>query len=567
MDYSKISAAAELYPSLWIVKYGIKTSNGLPFEFKNHKFLLDMINDMSPLQVWLKPPQIGASETEIIKSFYVAKKLKKDIIYTLPTATDRDDMVGSKVNRIIAQNPILMEWVRDHDTVEQKSVGSNIIHYRGTFAAKQAMMVSSELNIHDEVDASDSAVITQYETRLQANADGWRWYFSHPSLAGHGVDIYWSQSDKREWFIRCPSCAVQQILTWPNNIDMERQIFVCAACHTELPNEARRMGEWKPTSTGTFRGYHVSQLMCAWITAAKIIEAYRDPMKDKQYFYNYVLGLPYIGSEDVIAATTVLKNCVSEVNDWAQQTCIIGVDTGLPIHYTVINKDGAFLYGTCEPETEAEKANPAFDPYDKLRFLLRTFKRSILVSDQGGDLIGIRKLQGEFPGRVFLCYYRKDKKTQEVIQWGVKEKYGEVYVDRNKMIQLLVEQLRETGRIRLCGTPEEWSEWASHAGNLYREKILVKETPDKDDKTLYGNEYVWKRKGADHYFHSWLYSMVGLDKYGQGLAKIVGTDPFEGIARGQVVDTVMMPDPKSYRQAQVVQGFSAGEFNGGQVEL
>ena len=113
------------------------------------------------------------------------------------------DMGGGKVNRIIAQNPILKEWVREHDTVEQKTVGENIIHYRGTWTTKAAMMVSSQCNVHDEVDASNADVITQYETRLQGQKGGWRWYFSHPSVAGHGVDVYWQMSDKKEWVIKC----------------------------------------------------------------------------------------------------------------------------------------------------------------------------------------------------------------------------------------------------------------------------------------------------------------------------------------------------------------------------
>lgn len=563
----QVKAAAELYPYTWIKQHKIRTSNGLPFEFTDHLFLKDMINDMSPLQVWLKPPQIGASETEIIKSFYVAKKLKKDIIYTLPTATDRDDMVGSKVNRIIAQNGILQEWVRDHDTVEQKAVGSNLIHYRGTFAAKQAMMVSSQLNIHDEVDASDPDVIVQYETRQQAIADGWRWYFSHPSLAGHGVDIYWQQSDKREWFICCPHCAREQVLSWPDNIDMARKVYICADCKEELPDENRRRGVWRATSEGPFRGYHISQLMCAWITAEKIIAAFNDPMKDKQYFYNYVLGLPYIGSEDKIEAKTVLKNCFDEVNDQTS-TIIIGVDTGLPIHYTLMNADGVFFYGTCEPETEAEKNNPVYDPYNKLRFFLNKWKKSVLISDQGGDLIGIRKLQAEFPGRVFLCYYRKDKKSSEVIRWGKDDDYGIVTVDRNRMIQLIVEQLRDQGRIRINGTIPEWEEWAAHFGNIYREKVIVKEQPDKDLRTLYGNEYIWKRKGPDHYVHTLLYAMVGLDKYGKAMATIMGEDALEGIPVGRIVHQISSSvDAKTIQPATVMSGFSPDDFKGSQAEL
>lgn len=531
MEYSseELMQAAELYPSLWVLQHEIKTSNGVPFEFDNHAFMRDILDDMSPLQVGLKPPQVGWSESMMVKTFYMAHKKGKDIIYTLPTASDRDDMVGSKVNRIIAQNPIIQKMVRDHDTVEQKVVGNHIIHYRGTFTTKSAMMVSSDLNVHDEVDASDQGVITQYENRLMAKADGQRWYFSHPSLSGHGVDVYWQRSSKREWFIKCPECKAEQVLSWPDNIDAERGMYICSLCKKELSNSARKRGIWKATADGEYSGFHISQMMCPWISAKKIVEAYNDPLKDKQYFYNYVLGLPYIGSEDKIEPNVVLRNCVDQVNDQEGRT-IIGVDTGDDyISYVLMNKQGVFFYDT-EKGITASKT-----PYDVLRGHLRRFSRSVAVLDQGGELMNTRQLQAEFPGRVFLCYYQKDKKSIEMVRWGEDEEYWKVSVDRNRMLTLVVEQLRDTGRIRLNGTKEEWSDFASQFGNIYREKIAVKEVKDKDDRSLYGNEYVWKRNGPDHYVHSLLYAIVGLQRYGGDQAKIVGIDVLGDIPRGQIV--------------------------------
>lgn len=502
---AEIAQAAELYPALWILQHNIKNETGMPIEFEKRKFQWDMYNDLSPKQATLKPPQIGETVKNLVKSFYVAKKLKKDIIYTLPTQSDVQDMAGGKINRIIAQNPILREWTKDHDNVEQKTVGDNIIYYRGTFTQKAAMMVSSSLNMHDEIDASNPEVVNQYETRLEAQDDEskkWRWYFSHPSLSGHGIDIYWQKSDKKEWNIICPYCTHRQVLTWPESVSMERQTYICLECKKDLPNESRINGEWynqdgikwknKIEGEYEFSGWHVSQLML-WNKSAKdIITSFNDPLKDKQYFYNYVLGLPYIGSDDKIEPSVVLRNCVDKVNEQEGRN-VIGLDTGHGIHLTVMNKQGVFYYDNVTEITASK------DPYDEVRKLLNTWKRSIVISDQGGDLIGIRKLQAEFPGRVFLCFYRKDRKSVDLVQWGENEESGKVTVDRNRMMQLVVEQIRETGRIRLNGTKDEWTEFASHFGNMYREKIVVKESREKDDRTLYGNEYVWKRNGPDHY--------------------------------------------------------------------
>lgn len=515
----EISDAMELLPSLWIQKHKIKTSQGLPIEFIDHRFMWDPINDLSPLQAWLKPPQIGASESQLIKTIWCAKKKHWDIIYTLPTDGDRNDMAGGKTNRIIAQNPILGQWVKDHDTVEQKSVGQNIIHYRGTFTQKKAMMVSSDLNVHDEVDASDPEVITQYENRLEAKAGGRRWYFSHPSLANFGVDIYWQQSDKKEWVITCKHCMKELILaseqySWKDSIDFEKEIYVCRFCKEPLTDDDRRNGKWKRTSQGIFSGYHISQLMCPWITAAKIIEKFNDPLKDEQFFYNYVLGLPYVGSENKISSDIVLKNVVPEANQ-QEDRIIIGVDTGLPIHLTMMNNQGVFYYGKCKPPSDT------YDPYDEFRSYLHRWKNSIIVADQGGDLIGIRKLQAEFPGRVFLVYYRKDRKSKDLIKWGEGEEYGVVVVDRNRMFQLMVEQLRDIGRIRLNGKREDWLDWAQQFDNVYREVKTTNNNPGKDLSTNYGVELIWKRNGPDHYCHTLLYALVGMSKYAQPLAQII----------------------------------------------
>lgn len=507
----KLYRLREHYPTGWMKNHGIKTSTGLPFEFTDHAFMLDPINDMSPLQVWLKPPQIGASEAQIVKTFYCAKNNGWDIIYTLPTQSDVQDMAGGKINRIVAQNPdTIGKWVKDHDTVEQKAVGEHIIHYRGTFSQKQAMMVSSDLNVHDEVDASDPAVILQYETRLQAKADGRRWYFSHPSLAGFGVDIYWQKSDKKEWFVKCPICEKEQTLTFPDNIDPINKCYICSHCKAHLTDDTRRKGEWKPTSKGEFSGYHISQLMCPWISAEKILKDKEE--KDAQYFWNYVLGLPYVGSENKIDPSIVMRNVVSEINSQDGQI-VIGVDTGLPIHYVIGNKEGIFYYGKCKAPSDA------YNPYEELEGFLKRWPKSILVSDQGGDLVGIRQLQAKYPGRVFLCYYRKDRKSTEMIKWGMDKEMGMVMVDRNRMIQMIVEQMRDVGRLRLQGSQDDWKEFASHFGNIYR---TIKETP-------FGNEYVWERNGPDHFVHSFLYLLVGLDRFSENMAKIVGASGFEDI--------------------------------------
>src|SRR3990167_2452657 len=179
----------------WLDEYQIKTEAGIPLDWKDHMFMFDIYRDLTPIQAIMKAAQITASTCFSLKVPWVVKNIGLDAIYTLPTETDRNSFVGGKVNRMIAQNPILQEWTKDKDSVEQKQIGEHLIHYRGTWTSKAAIMVPSDLNIYDEIDASKQSVIEQYATRLQHSKYRWEWYLSHPSADGFGIHRIFEMSD------------------------------------------------------------------------------------------------------------------------------------------------------------------------------------------------------------------------------------------------------------------------------------------------------------------------------------------------------------------------------------
>ena len=92
---------------IWLDNQRIKTEDGKDIDFYNHRYLWDIYNDWSPKIVCLKAAQICFTVTAIIKAIYAAKHKKLNIIYTLPSEGDINDIVSSKVNNIINNNPIL----------------------------------------------------------------------------------------------------------------------------------------------------------------------------------------------------------------------------------------------------------------------------------------------------------------------------------------------------------------------------------------------------------------------------------------------------------------------------
>lgn len=485
----------------WIKEHGLKTERGEPLNFRDHMFLYDIYRDLKPIQAIMKPAQVGASTMMNIKPFWLMDKIGLDIIYTLPSDADVSDFVGSKTNRLIANNPYLQELTKDRDTVESKTIRNSTIMYRGTWSKKAAMMFSSDLNIHDEVDASKQEVLADYETRLKHSKFKWRWYFSHPTTDGAGIHKLFLQTDQKHWFIHCGNCGQEQTLTWPESISRELEKYVCKKCHFEITDDMRRRGKWKPTHAGRAdaSGYWISSLMCPWISAHEIIENYET--KDPEYFHTKVLGLPYSGGGTKVTKEVLFQNLTKNINTQSGRI-VIGVDTGIKIHYVVGNAEGLFYYD----ET---------DGYDAIEDLMRRFPEAVVVIDQGGDLISPRKLREKYPGRVFLCYFRQDRKTMQLVAWGEGNEEGKVICDRNRMIQLVVDEFTDK-RLPLQGTEEDWKPFVGHFQNIYRVKM---------ENALGVTVHKWERSGPDHWALATVYWRTGMTRFGQGKAAIVGGEP------------------------------------------
>lgn len=502
----------------WITNQAIKTEDGKQYTFTKHKFMFDILSEMKRLEkdlVIYKAAQIGFSTAAILASFWIAAKRKVDIIYTLPTAADVKDFAGGKINRIVAQNNILQDWVKDKDTVEQKTVGDNIIYYRGTWTQKAAMMVSSDLNIYDEVDTSNQAVVEQYSTRLQASDLQREWFFSHPSVPGNGVARHWEKSDQKHWFIRCEHCKKEQYLSWPDSVCEKRKIYVCKSCDKELSDEVRREGRWVAKyKDRMMSGYWIPLLICPWVKAEKILEYYNN--KSEEYFYNKVLGLPYVGSGNKVTLDVLSRNFTNEINT-QEGRIVIGCDTGLTQYYVAGNEQGIFYYGKSKG-------------YDEIEKMLRRWDNAIVVFDAGGDLVKPRELREKYIGRIFLCHYAEDRKTMQLVRWGKDKEEGNVVADRNRLIQLIVDEFSDK-RIPLQGSENDWWDYWLHWNNVFRtEKENHLGIPTRK----------WERNGDDHWVHSTVYWRIGMERFGVGEGSIIGEDT--GLLGVRTAPTVMPDD-------------------------
>lgn len=518
----------------WINSNAIKTETGKPLDFHEHRYLFDIYRDTSPYLCCIKAGQIGFSTMAILKTIWLSRNQRIDIGYILPTVEMVQKFVGSKVNRMAQQNPIINSWFKEKDSISQKQIDENYIFYLGAQTDRSAIMLSLDMLVADEYDKAPQEVLETYESRLQHSRYGYKWVFSNPTIPDFGVDRFWNMSNKKVWHVK-HSCGEIYPLD-ESCIDYTAEVYRCPKCKDEINDECRRKGEWIATAEGKWSGYWIPLWIAPHMSADKIAEYKRT--KSKEYFYNFVAGLPYINTTNMLSQGILESNLIDKVNS-QDGRIIIGVDTGHNIHYTLANKDGIFYHGYCK--SVAEDPTPGYDPYEELDALMHRFPRSIMVADQGGDLIGIRKLQAKYKGRVYLCWFTKETKNHELFRW-VDEENGvqvcKVLVDRNRAIQLVVDELKEQ-RFPIWGSREDWQPYFDHWLNIYR----VQEVQGEEGDPQYNWRWVWKRKGADHWALATVYARVGLDRFSQDLATIIhkGKGVMSGVPRAGNF-TITTPD-------------------------
>jgi len=349
---------------------------------------------------------------------------------------------------------------------------------------------------YDEVDSSNQMVVDQYSTRLQASSYKWEWYFSHPSIPGNGVAKYWHKSDQKHWFIKCDEGHLQYI-SWPESFDMKRKIYQCRECGIEITNKNRRAGKWvKKVKDAEFSGYWIPLFLSTKVSAEEIIGYHND--KSEEYFYNKVLGLPHATSDAIVTQDTLWQNLTPQVNQRDKRT-VIGVDTGLGIHLVAGNADGLFYYSSTEDYIDFER-------------LMNDDKEAIAVFDAQGDLQRPRELQEKYPRRIYLCYYRNDTKSGQLVRWMDNESKGIVHVDRNRMIDFVIDNFKSK-RMPLQGTVDDWLDYWKHWSNIYREDI---------ENHLGVKVRRWKRNGRDDLVHATNYFYAGLNRFKGAKGGIIG---------------------------------------------
>ncbi|KKS82072.1 MAG: hypothetical protein UV58_C0013G0015 [Candidatus Wolfebacteria bacterium GW2011_GWC1_43_10] len=490
MNQLDLVQAASFNCISFILSNNLVNENGSPFEFKDHSFMIDPYLDNTPKQVILKCAQIGYSTMAILRSFHLARFAGANIIHTFPSRNMSKDFVVPKVDPLIARNKVLRDMI-GVDSVALKQVGDRYIYYRGSFEQTEAISISAHILINDEYDRSNQQVLKTYRSRLDdAKRErpelGWEWAFSNPSIPGYGVDALWVKSDQKHWFVKCRYCSYDWYLSFPDNIDFDRKIRICAKCHEPLTKTDLKNGRWVYKTKSDTSGYWISQMFVPWISAEQIIEKSQG---DQDIFHNFVLGLPFVSKDTSVTREAIIK-CLSPGYN-PRTNVAIGVDNGVVKHYVIGNRYGIFQIGSTEDWEEIER--------------LRNHFGAIMVIDANPYPNTPQKLASKYPGRVFIHYYQSDKKTLDVIRWDGMV----VKSDRTKIIDSVVSEINSKDVVFNL-TENALEDYITHWKNVYR---IIKDTSEGIKKPVW--ETIEGR--PDHFAHAMVYWRIALEQtIGQG---------------------------------------------------
>lgn len=496
----------------WILENKIKNENGSPIEFENHKCMLDIYSDRTPIQVIQKASQVGASTMEIIRTLHGARFWGINQIYTLPTSDDVLKFVQSKVNRIIKVNPCIQEGVdpKSTDSIEQKEIGKSFVFFKGTFTEREAIMLTSDRNIHDELDKSKPEVVRDYTSRMGYSKIRSQHFFSTPTIPDFGINKLFDQSDQKYWRFNCPHCSFRQHMEWEKNVDEERGIYICQKCGKEItPAQINELGSWEARYPGRkISGYWISQMHCPWKTATDLIKEKKDA-DDDTYFYNFVLGLPYLAADQKIPQSLFLRNLTEAEAVAADDYNVMGIDTGMGSgkgnHVIIGNKTGIFWIGILTDHDGHDRFQQAAD-------LIKFYDIRVIVIDGQPYTEEAWNLAKQFPYRVYLSWFKDDPKMLEVVRFFDEEEGKDkemtdevkVYSSRTRIMDDTISALRR-GEIKFAMKADSptFKMLIEHAQTMYARNVTDKFGQTKRE---------WANTGANDFWLALIYWHIALKK-------------------------------------------------------
>lgn len=526
----------------WTLKKRVYLGPSRKFDIESHKYLADLYRCQAKELVVMKSGQAGVSEFLISYAIHACDQRMANCLYVFPSEKTISDFSTARLGPALEASEYLSQIVidgsgssgfRGSDRITLKRIRDRFLYFRGSKVevdgnAHQLKSVDADVLLLDEYDELDQRAPAIARKRLgHAKADcGNIVAISTPTYPGYGIHAEYLESDKREWYIPCPSCGEKQPLSIDNIVlewdDMGRPTIwhgqgentawaACRNCGEKLDRLAD--GEWVAEYPEREKvGFHLSKLYTPHNSLISVVKAFDtvDETKRREAF-NQDLGIPYTPKGGNITAED-LDACRRDYGHGPdyRKTCYMGIDVGRVLH-VVVRTMTDFESG------ETKQLYAGESNWESIHNLIKIYRPRTIVIDALPETTKARELQNQYArNMVWIAYYPNQpmgSKKEEMLTWNRVERT--VLIDRTRLLDATS-----------AGFYGRTSTLPAHARNIRdyysHMRASIKAPKEIGSSGTQIESYI--NVGADHMFHAEAYCLAAsLCRVGTGWVEPMGS--------------------------------------------
>ncbi len=510
----------------------IVTAESETYSDKYHPWVREMHNSWAPFNYAMKGAQTGVTEVGINRAFYIIDKMKRDVLYVLPTNKVAVDFSKARFGSALAMSPYIASMFTDTNSVGLKMAGANTLYIRGSRGDSNLVSVPVSELILDELDRMEQSQIELALTRLDGQLHKHVWGISTPTIPDFGIHKYFNGSTQEHFVFPCPCCGRKIELIWPDSVQIcgehatdircNESYLKCTECkgrieHHEKPNFLAK-ASWEsfaPNANPDVRGFYINQLYSFTKTPGELVSHYWNGVGDEAAeieFWNSRVGKPFIGDgariDDTMLANAIGQHSKQDPrpsgNKNRKRIITLGIDRGR-WNYAEVTEwfmEGGFdmnANATCKVLFEHKFLDEHFDM--TVDAMMREWQILGCVLDADPGPMEARRFARRFPGYVWLCRYRKGPTAKQIQITEDEDGAPMATVDRSHWLSSSLGRFK-TDPTRIILPRDVSEEYKTHM------KALTS-TYQKDDD---GNpRLIFVKQGdADHFAHARTYSEIAL---------------------------------------------------------
>ncbi len=439
-----------------------------PYSFARHPWCKEIHDSKAAWTIAMKAAQLGVTETGINRAFFTLDKLRRDVLYVLPTTLNASDFSKARFATALKLSPYLKDLFVDTNAVGLKSTGRNVLYIRGSRGDSNLKSVPASELILDELDEMDDHAVALALERLSGQVEKHILAISTPTIPKEGIHKLFLTGTQEHFFFQCPHCGRWTELLWPDCVEIvgesvndprcQESFLKCKECKHRLGHEAKTEflagGRWQVTepnvSAGESRSFYINQLYSSTVTPGELVIAYHRGLGDEAMateFYCSKLGVPFIGEgaqvTDAMIEAALRGHTIQDVRPamGGARLITMGVDQGNTSYVSVVEwlfngnpgndinaaAIGKLLwFGTFPGDTDAG--------WHYLDELMREWQVLACVVDADPFLNDARRFARRFHGYVWLTRYRRGKTEKETAISGEETGAPFATVDRTNWL-------------------------------------------------------------------------------------------------------------------------------------